>query len=100
MSKIKQVNVAFQLLPNAPEEQAYKIIDRAIDVIKQSGIKYLVCPFETVLEGDYDAIMQLIKEIQEQSLDFVETGLISNLKIQMQKRKDVHIEDKTGKYNP
>jgi uncharacterized protein YqgV (UPF0045/DUF77 family) len=92
------VNVAFQLLPMDVTEDRYSIVDRAIGKIKNSGIRYRVCPFETVMEGDYDSIMQLIKDIQEDALEHGATSILANLKIQMRKNTDVSISDKMEKY--
>jgi len=61
-----KVNVAFQVLPRSKDKSTYDLVDIAIDVIKNSGIKYRVCPFETVLEGEYDEIMSIIKKVQEE----------------------------------
>jgi len=92
-----KVNVAVQLLPLGTPE-AYHKVGEAISLIQRSGIKYKVCPFETVLEGDYDEIMALVKNIQIKCLDSGVTDTICNLKIQMRKDADVTIEDKMEKY--
>ena len=43
-----QINAAIQLLPFGNDEEKYKIIDSAIQLIQESGLVHLVCPFETV----------------------------------------------------
>ncbi len=93
-----KVNVAIQLLPKVKPEEVYPQIDKAIAIIKQSGIRHKVCPFETVMEGDYDEIMTIVKKIQEICLrDGAEETLV-NLKIQAGNNKDILISDKSGKY--
>ena len=92
------VNVAVQLLPLGTN-QAYEKVDEAIALIEKSGIKYRVCPFETVLEGDYDEIMQLVKAIQLKCLENGVSDTICNLKIQMRRGADVTIDDKMEKYD-
>jgi uncharacterized protein YqgV (UPF0045/DUF77 family) len=94
-----KVNVALQVLPSSKEFHPYKIVDVAIKIIEDSGIKYRVCPFETVMEGDYDVIMDIVKKIQIECLNSGADSMISNLKIQVDKYKDVTIEDKTAKYD-
>lgn len=96
---LNQVNVAFQILPWSKSKHPYEIVDKAIEIIKDSGIRYRVCPFETVMEGQYDEIMDLIKKIQVICLEYGADNIISNIKIQVDKQKDVTIEDKTGKYD-
>jgi uncharacterized protein YqgV (UPF0045/DUF77 family) len=96
---LHKVNVALQVLPSSKEKHPYKIVDRAIEIIEVSGIKYRVCPFETVMEGEYDAIMDVIKKIQLECLNFGAESMISFIKIQINKYEDVTIEDKTAKYD-
>jgi uncharacterized protein YqgV (UPF0045/DUF77 family) len=92
-----KVNVAVQLLPLGTNE-AYAKVDEAIALIEKSGISYKVCPFETVLEGYYDEIMTLVKEIQLKCLENGVSDTICNLKIQMRAGQDVTIDDKMAKY--
>jgi uncharacterized protein YqgV (UPF0045/DUF77 family) len=96
---IHKVNVALQVLPYSKDIHPYKIVDAAIKIIEDSGIKYRVCPFETVMEGDYDEIMEIVKKIQVECLNSGADSMISNLKIQVDKFKNVSIEDITGKYD-
>jgi uncharacterized protein YqgV (UPF0045/DUF77 family) len=96
---LNKVNVALQVLPSSKEIHPYKIVDAAIKIIEDSGIKYRVCPFETVMEGDYDVIMDIVKKIQIECINSGADSMISNLKIQVDKYKDVTIEDKTAKYD-
>jgi uncharacterized protein (TIGR00106 family) len=98
MSNSYKVNIAVQLLPLGTDE-AYAKVDEAIALIEKSGIKYRVCPFETVLEGDYDEIMQLVKDIQLKCLENGVSDTICNLKIQMRRGADVTIDDKMEKYD-
>src|SRR5690606_37494902 len=94
-----QVNIAFQILPvSADKSEMYAWVDEAIKVIQQSGLKYEVCPFETVLEGPYEAVMAVIEKAQEACFAAGATDLLAYVKIQRSKYKDVFIADKTGKY--
>jgi len=92
------VNVALQVLPFCHENHPYEIVDKAILHIAASGIKYEVCPFETVMEGDYDKIMGLVKEVQVLCLENGADTLISNLKIEWIREENASIEKKMSKY--
>ena len=94
-----KVNVAFQVLPRSKDKSTYDLVDIAIDVIKNSGIKYRVCPFETVLEGEYDEIMSIIKKVQEELYKHGTETMLSYIKIQSASNRDVTIEDKMEKYD-
>ncbi len=92
------VNISLQILPSSESKHPYTIVDEAIETIQNSGLKYKVCPFETVMEGDYDKIMQTIKQVLDGALENGATGIFSNIKIQIKKDEDVRINDKIGKY--
>ena len=94
----KKINVAVQVLPRSTKIGTYELVDKAIEVIQQSGLKYRVCPFETVVEGYYDEIMTLIKEIHEVIYANGADEMITNIKIQTRYNEDVLIEDKMYKY--
>jgi len=92
------VNIAVQVLPQSKVKGSYELVDDAIDVIRNSGLKYQVCPFETVLEGPYDEIMKVIEEVQQACFNNGAEELIVNIKIQNRKDSDVTIEEKMKKY--
>lgn len=94
-----KVNLAIQVLPlGIPKERAYEIVDEAIKCIDQTGLHYEVCPFETVIEGDYDEVMELVDEIQKKCNQAGAQELLINMKLQRNFDKDIYITDKTGKY--
>ena len=58
-------SVAIQVLPTAPnDEELIRIVDEVIDYIKSTGLNYYVGPCETAIEGDYDQLMDIVKECQ------------------------------------
>jgi len=94
-----KINLAIQVLPRSETAGTYQLVDEAIRVIQDSGLKYQVCPFETVIEGDYDAVMKVVKKAQEACFVYGADELLVNIKIQVRKDTDVTIEEKTGKYS-
>ena len=92
------INASLQVLPSSKEEHPYDIVDKAINIIKESGLKYMVCPFETVIEGGYDDVMAVIKKVHTHLLQQNITSVFSYIKIQIQKDNNVAIEDKMHKY--
>ena len=93
-----KINAALQILPFAGGPPDYALVDRAIEIIQQSGIKHEVCAFETVMEGYYDEIMEIVKKTQEACFEAGADSMLVYIKIQRNKHQDVTIEDKTGKY--
>lgn len=93
----KVVNVALQVLPVSDSVHPYAIVDSAIAVIASSGLKYRVTPFETVMEGTYEQIMEVVEKAQNACYDAGAQSVMAYVKIQSSVN-DVCIEDKTAKY--
>jgi len=99
MKKMKnQINLAIQVLPKSSTKGTYELVDVAIELIQRSGLKYRVCPFETVIEGQYDEVMKLVKDIHDAVYANGAEEMITNIKIQTRYNQDVFIEDKMEKY--
>ncbi len=91
-----QINAALQLLPFGNDKEKYTIIDNAISLIQKSGLKYKVCPFETVVEGQPKDVYALIESIREESLKHC-SDLLLNVKFHAANR-DLAFEEKLEKY--
>ncbi|WP_430816820.1 thiamine-binding protein [Carboxylicivirga sp. RSCT41] len=94
----KIVNVAIQVLPMSDKYEMYDMVDEAIALIQNSGLKYRITPFETVVEGEYTEVMNLVQRVQAACYASGAEKLLCNLKIQSHSTNDVQIEDKVGKY--
>ena len=58
-------SVAIQSLPQVTnDEELIRIVDQVIDYIKSTGFNYYVGPFETTIEGDYEQLMEIVKNCQ------------------------------------
>ena len=95
----KQVNLAIQVLPTSSFKHPYDIVDEAIKIIDKSGFKYRVTPFETVIEGPYGKLMEVVKQVQEACYNAGAENMMCYLKIQSSSQKEVTIEDKMAKYD-
>ncbi|MDD3321890.1 MAG: thiamine-binding protein [Paludibacter sp.] len=95
MNKI--VNIALQVLPTSKTIHPYKLVDETIEVIANSGLRYKVTPFETVMEGSYDKIMEVIKQAQDACYKAGAESMMTYIKIQ-RSTEDVSIGDKMEKY--
>lgn len=91
--------MAIQVLPlGIAKDKAYQIIDEAIKTIDNSGLQHMVCPFETVVEGEYEQVMKLLDNIQDACRDAGAEEVLINMKLQRNFHKSVAISDKVGKY--
>ncbi|MDD4968800.1 MAG: thiamine-binding protein [Paludibacter sp.] len=93
----KTVNIALQVLPTSKTIHPYKIVDKAIEVIANSGLRYKVCPFETVMEGSYEDIMKVVQLAQDACYEAGAESLMTYIKIQSSVG-NVSIDDKMEKY--
>ena len=57
-------SVAIQVLPSVDGEEVIRVVDEVIAYIKGTGLNTFVGPFETTIEGDFDELMDIIKECQ------------------------------------
>lgn len=95
-----KINLAIQILPLRGKKDAITIIDRAIECIARSGLKHRVTPFETVVEGNYDMVLDLVKEVQKVCYENGAEELLANIKIHSKYNRDVFIGEKMDKYDP
>jgi len=93
-----KINLALQIIPKSDKLDLYTLVDKAIEVIQKSGLKYEVCPFETVMEGGYEEILAVVKKAQTACFEAGAEELLVNIKMQVRKDGSVTIEEKTGKY--
>ncbi|MBI9067394.1 MAG: MTH1187 family thiamine-binding protein [Salinivirgaceae bacterium] len=96
---MNKINLALQVLPRAKDKDSYQLVDKAIAIIEKSGVKYKVCPFETVMEGSYDELMEIVKKVHEECYNSGTETMMTYIKIQSSVEKDVSIADKMEKYS-
>ena len=96
-----EASVAIQVLPEAPDdEELCRIVDEVIDYIAQQGYNYYVGPFETTIEGPYEALMDIVKECQHIAVRAGAPSVASYVKISYRPEgKVLSIEKKIGKYH-
>lgn len=92
------INLGIQIVPKSKLIDSYWLVDQAIEVIQKSGVKHVVTPFETVMEGTQDELLEIAREAQQAVLDAGADEVLVYYRMQIRKDKDVSIEDKTGKY--
>ncbi len=98
--KRNKLNAAIQLLPLGATQNKYAEVDKAISVIQDSGLRYMVCPFETVVEGTFEEIFKLLEAIKSKTLNQDNEEIIINVKLHCHLHKDLFIDDKLSNYQP
>jgi uncharacterized protein (TIGR00106 family) len=91
----RTVNISVQVLPLV--EDAYPIVDRAIEAIHSSGVKYEVGAMETVMEGPLDDLLAIAKEAHLACFQAGAEKVVTFIKIG-DHVSGTSIESKVGKY--
>ena len=89
----KQVHIAIQIVPIS-QLPPYPIIDKAIEVIQASGVPYIVGPMETVMQGNYDELMEIARKAQQACLDAGADEVVVTMKVHAKKSDNVSWAEK------
>lgn len=92
-----EANLSLQVLPAVAEEDIYAVVDQVIQMIAESGLKYIVGPLETSIEGDLDTLLELVKKAQHICIAAGAPRVISVVKIDY-KPDGVTMDEKIYKY--
>ncbi|MFC2056505.1 MTH1187 family thiamine-binding protein [Chloroflexota bacterium] len=90
------INVGVQVLPLI--DDVYPVVDKAIETIQASGVKYEVGPLETTLEGDdLDKLLEVAKSAHWACFEAGAGKVVTIIKI-ADALEGNSIEEKVGKY--
>lgn len=88
-------SVAIQTLPQVQDdEELIRIVDEVIAYIKSTGLTCYVGPFETAIEGDYDELMDVIKECQHIAVRAGAPSVLAYIKVDYRPEGEVLTIDK------
>ena len=94
-------SIAIQVLPDTrDEDELIRIVDEVIAYIKSTGLNCSVGPFETTIEGDYDQLMDIVKECQKVDVNAGAKSVSAYVKVVYKPEGDVlTIEKKITKHH-
>ena len=94
-------SVAIQVLPKADnDDELIRIVDAVIEYIRSTGLNYFVGPCETSIEGEYDELMEIVKECQKVAVRAGAKSVSAYVKINYRPEGDVlTIEKKVTKHH-
>ncbi|XMB85284.1 thiamine-binding protein [Mycoplasmatota bacterium WC44] len=95
---LPQINNELFVCGGSNKEAVFKVVDEVIKYIDRTGVKYTVSPFETVMEGDFDELMSILKEAQRIAVDNGASSVLSYIKLSYNPEGVSTIEEKTDKY--
>ena len=102
-------SIALQVLPQIDNQlvidgttesklEVFRVVDAVIKYIDQQNVKYTVSPFETVMEGDFDTLIDIVKECQKIAVKNGASSVLSYIKLAYNPTGVSTIEEKTDKY--
>lgn len=92
------INASIQILPIVQDKHPYEWVDEAIAVIQQSGIKYEIGPFATVLEGTYEEVMIVVNKVNEHLLSQKCNEWIASVQLNIRSTTDITADEKVSKF--
>jgi uncharacterized protein (TIGR00106 family) len=95
---MSNINLGLQIVPISKTHDAYLLVDKAIEIIQQSGVKYEVTPFETVMEGNQQQLMHIAQMAQQAVMDAGADEVLVYYRIHARKISNVTMEEKTLKF--
>jgi len=95
-----EASLAIQVLPqSAMGNEVLRIVDKVIAYIKSTGLKSVVGPFETVIEGDFDRLMDIARDCQLICIREGAGSLLTYMKMSYNPNGGVwSIDEKTAKH--
>ena len=91
-----KASIALQVLPLSQGIDRIAVIDKVIAYLQAQEVTMVVTPFETVLEGDFDQLMRILKEELEVSGQGAD-NVFANVKINI--GEILSIDEKLEKFN-
>ena len=94
-------SIAIQVLPKVnSDEEVIRVVDAVIAYIQSTGLNYFVGPCETCIEGDYDQLMDIVKECQKVAVAAGAKSVSAYVKINYRPEGEVlTIEEKVTKHH-
>ncbi|MGM9923585.1 MAG: MTH1187 family thiamine-binding protein [Bacillus sp. (in: firmicutes)] len=74
--------ISIQIIPKG--ENVIPLVDEAIKIIDESGVKYEVHPLETTMEGDLTELLSVIEKMNHRMIELGSPNVISQVKILFQ----------------
>ncbi|NPV09555.1 MAG: thiamine-binding protein [Anaerolineae bacterium] len=89
--------MGIQVIPQA--EDVYGVVDRAIEAIRASGLRYEVTPMETVVEGELDELLDVARRAHRAALEAGARSVQTHIKLaERGGGRDVSVADIMARY--
>lgn len=83
----------FSVVPIGSGESVSQYVAECMKIVEASGMDYRINPMGTVLEGDYDAVMAVVKKCHHRVMELC-PRVITTIKIDDRRNRKNMLEDK------
>ncbi|OUM99744.1 MAG: hypothetical protein BAA02_13140 [Paenibacillaceae bacterium ZCTH02-B3] len=91
--------LSIQILPKtAAGEDIIPYVDRAIEIIRESGVPYRVGPLETTMEGSLDELLTIVKKMNAAMFEMGCPQVMSHIKLLISGSGEASIDRLLEKY--
>lgn len=77
----KDVMLAFQVIPRFRSGNNFEVVDKAIEVVKESNVPFQVGAMETTMQGELDQLLDIVKRAELACYAAGAVEVITNIKI-------------------
>jgi uncharacterized protein YqgV (UPF0045/DUF77 family) len=93
-----QINASIQIVPKSSTPDTYALVDKAIHVIRDSGITHMVTPLETIVEGSFEEVMDVFNQATQAVAPHADEVLVF-IKMHLSAHRDITFGEKTAKWD-
>lgn len=90
------INASLQLIPLTSATEAVELIDQAIALVRESGLRYEVTAFDTQVEGSMEQIQALISRIYTMNGFRPGQDVLLQIKMHWRAGESVFMDQKTA----
>lgn len=97
---MNNASIAIQVVPKIHKDKVLHTVDEVIAYIKSTGLNVFVGPYETTIDGEFEQLLEIIKNCQLICIKSGATSVMSYIKFNYSPKDGVmSIEDKVSKHH-
>ena len=78
---LNEVYLAFQVIPRVADGNNFEVVDKTVEVVKNTNEPFQVGAMETTMGGEIDQLLDIVKSAQQACYEHGALEVITNIKI-------------------
>ena len=78
---LNEVMLAFQVIPRVRSGNNFEVVDKAIEVVKNSNVPFQIGAMETTMQGELDQLLDIVRSAEKACYKAGAIEVITNIKI-------------------